>query len=603
MSAPGLDPDTPSRYESPYRTEGFVDLRSYAPIGDGRTIALVAQDGAVDWLPLPRLDSIPVFAAMLDASSGGRLELAPDAPFTVERRYLADTNVLETVFSTECGTIRVTDALNVGIDGPLPWTELARRVDGVDGEVTVRWRVAPGTCFNTAAPWTRKTQHGPVLRVGDLTLGVSASEGMDVVTTDQAVSGSFTVHAGQRRVVGMTASHGEPLMLSSAEDIDRNLDRTIEVWRRWTGQIDWTGPWREAVQRSVLMLKLLFQHPSGAIAAAATTSLPERLAGEMNWDYRYAWIRDAAYTLAVLRRLGIRSETHAAVSWLLRNARARGPQMGVFYRLDGSDPDPTQQYELTGWRGIGPVLTGNRADEQLQLSVFADLFDTVRLYADSGQVLDTGTGHLLTDFADRACDSWRQRDAGMWELPDYEHYTSSKIGCWHALRCAVHLAEAGQMPGDPERWAREADHIRDWVQQHCWSDEIGSYEWYPGSGKLDASILLHAGSGFDRGQRMSATIDALTKELGSGPLLYRYSGAQQAGEGAFVACAFWKVSALHHVGRSAEARELFDELVELANDVGVLPEMIDPADCAFWGNLPQGLSLLALVGAALDLAQ
>jgi GH15 family glucan-1,4-alpha-glucosidase len=226
----------------------------------------------------------------------------------------------------------------------------------------------------------------------------------------------------------------------------------------------------------------------------------------------------------------------------------------------------------------------------------------VRLYVDGGHVLDTETGHLLAGFADRACDAWRRRDAGMWELTRCEHYTSSKLGCWQALRCAVYLAEQGQIPGDPSRWASEAERIRDWVRRCCWSDELSSYEWYPGSGKLDASILLHAGSGFDRSDRMSSTIDALRRELGCGPLLYRYSGARdEEQEGAFVACSFWAVSALHHVGRTGEARDLMAELVALTNDVGVLPEMLDPDGYAFMGNLPQGLSHLALVGAALDL--
>jgi GH15 family glucan-1,4-alpha-glucosidase len=259
-------------------------------------------------------------------------------------------------------------------------------------------------------------------------------------------------------------------------------------------------------------------------------------------------------------------------------------------------------YEAPGWRSVGPVVTGNRADGQLQLSIFADLFDTVRLYVDGGHVLDTETGHLLAGFADRACDAWRHRDAGMWELTQREHYTTSKLGCWQALRCAVNLAEQGQIPGDPSRWACEAERISDWVRRRCWSEELGGYEWYPGSGKLDASILLHAGSGFDRGARMSATIDALRRELGCGPLLFRFSGAREdEQEGAFVACSFWAVSALHHVGRTDEARELMAELVTLANDVGVLPEMLDPEDHAFLGNLPQGLSHLALIGAALDL--
>ncbi|OBK30755.1 glycoside hydrolase [Mycobacterium asiaticum] len=587
--------------ESPCRDHGFVALRSYAPIGDGRTVALVAEDGAIDWFPIPNLDSIPAFAGVLDSANGGRLELSPSEPFTSRRRYLPQTNVLETTFDTDSGRVRVIDALNIGLDGRLPWTELVRRVEGVEGEVAMRWRVAPGTCFDTASPWARHTPHGTVLRLADINLGVSVSEGMDTEMTDQAIFGAFTIRAGSRRVIGVVATAGEPLMLSAVQDIDRGLDHTVAHWSNWSEQFDCSGSWHDAVQRSVLLLKLLFYSPTGAIAAAATTSLPERLSGGKNWDYRYAWVRDTAYTLDALRRLGIRAETHAAISWLLRTVRRHGAGTGVFYRLDGSAVDPVIERQAPGWRCIGPVVTGNRAHDQLQLSIYADLFNTVRLYVDAGHALDTPTGHLLADFADQACDAWRNRDAGMWELEELEHYTTSKIGCWRALRCAVGLAEDGQIPGDTKRWAHEAKRIREWVERECWSEELGAYEWYPGSGKLDASILLHAGSGYDRGQRMSSTIDALQRHLGQGPLLFRFSGAREEGEGTFVACSFWVVSALHYVGRDAEARDLMDELVGLSNDVGVFAEMIDPEDHSFLGNLPQGLSHLALIGAALDL--
>lgn len=577
-------------------------MRDYAPIGDGQTVALVARDGAIDWFPIPHLDSPPVFAALLDEPNGGRLDLSPTVPFRTQRRYLPKTNVLETTFVTESGSVRVTDALNIGFGGRLPWTELARRVDGIDGEVPMRWRVAPGTSFDCMSPWARQTPHGKVLRAGALNLGICLSDNVEAEWTDQAACGTFTATPGERQLIGVVASDSEPLMLSLARDIDQGLDRTIDLWGNWSGQFECTGDWDEAVRRSVLLLKLLIFSPTGAIAAAATTSLPERLSGGKNWDYRFAWIRDAAYTLSAMRRFGIREETHAAVSWLLRTVRRHGPQLDVFYRLDGSAPPPVHEFEAAGWRGIGPVVTGNRADGQLQLSIFADLFDTVRLYVDGGHVLDTETGHLLAGFADRACDAWRHRDAGMWELPEQEHYTTSKLGCWQALRCAVYLAEQGQIPGDPSRWASEAERIREWVQRRCWSDELNSYEWFPGSGKLDASILLHAGSGFDQGPRMSSTIDALRRELGCGPSLFRFTGAREEDhEGAFVACSFWAVSALHHVGRTDEARKLMAELVELTNDVGVLPEMIDTDDDSFLGNLPQGLSHLALIGAALDL--
>jgi GH15 family glucan-1,4-alpha-glucosidase len=527
LSAPELDPTTSAPRESPYRADGFAPLRSYAAIGDGRTVALVAEDGAIDWLPLPGLDAIPVFAALLDPSNGGRLELSPIGEFRSQRRYVPGTNVLETTFITDTGKVTVTDSLNVGVAGRLPWTELARRVDGVDGQVRLRWCVAPGTCFDTASPWGRETPYGNVFRVDSLNLGVSVSDGIPVEITDQSVSGEFTIRAGQRRVIGVVGSEGEPLMLSEPEDVDRGVDRTIDAWSGWSEQFSFSGEWHELVSRSALALKLLIFSPTGAIAAAATTSLPERLSGDKNWDYRYAWVRDAAYTVSALLRFGSREETHAAVSWLLRTIRRHGPDVGIFYRLDGSRPDPVVTYDAPGWQGVRPVVTGNRADGQLQLSIFADLFDTVRLYVDAGHALDTETGHLLTGFADRACDAWRRRDAGMWELPRREHYTSSKLGCWQALRCAVHLAEMGQIPGDPKRWAQEAERIREWVERRCWSEELQSYEWYPGSGKLDTSVLLHAGSGFDRGHRMSATIDALQRHLGDGPLLYRFSGARE----------------------------------------------------------------------------
>jgi GH15 family glucan-1,4-alpha-glucosidase len=471
----------------------------------------------------------------------------------------------------------------------------------------MRFAVAPGTCLNASSPWAHDTVHGTVLRVHDVAMAVRLLGEAEIEVTDQAVRGTFTARVGARHLIGVTAAADEPLHLRSPRDVDAGLDRTIATWRTWSDQFAAPGPWSDAVARSAMILKLLVHGPSGSIAAAATTSLPEnrsggRDGGAKNWDYRFAWIRDAAYALKALFRLGIREETHAAVSWLMHAIHRHGPRMQVFYRLDGGLPAPPEFPEVPGWRGVGPVVVGNAAVDQLQLSVFGDVFDVVRLYVDHGHVLDTGTGRLLAGMADQACDVWRHRDAGLWELERREHYTSSKLSCWQALRCAVHLARTGQIPGDPARWAAEAERIRSWVHEHCWSERRRAFVWYPGTDELDTSILLHAGSGFDVGPRMSSTIDALRAELGTGPLLHRYSGAVKE-EAAFVASSFWAVSALQAVGRTGEARALMDELVPLTNDVGVLAEMIDPADGSFLGNLPQGLSHLALIGAALDLGE
>ncbi|MBI9113647.1 glycoside hydrolase family 15 protein [Sanguibacter suaedae] len=581
------------------RTDGYAPLRAYAAIGDGRTIALVADDGCIDWFPTPDLDSPPAFASILDARHGGCLELAPTRPYRLRRQYIVGTNVLATTYVTDTGTVRVTDSLNTGVAGRLPWSELARRVEGLEGTVALTWRVTPGTVLNTASPWVHDTVHGPVLRVDGVTHAVRLLGETTTVVTSQDVSGVLTTSPGSRHTVGVVATSGEPLFLPAPETVDAGIDRTVDNWRAWTQAFHYDGAWGKAVQRSALALKLLLHAPTGAMAAAGTTSLPESWAGGKNWDYRYAWIRDTAYAVDALVGFGLREETHAATSWIVRTLRENHAR--VFYELDGSLPDKHREALVPGWRGIGPVVNGNSADQQLQLGVYGDLLAVVRGYVDAGNLLDDETGRLLASLADEVCDVWRRPDAGMWELHDEQHFTTSKLGCWQALRCAVHLAELGQIPGVPDRWRAEADRIADWVHENCWDDERGTYVMAPGSTDLDTSIFLHALSGFDTGERMSSTIDVLRAELGDGPLLYRYSGMADE-EGTFTACAFWGVAALATVGRKDEATEWMDELLEQANDVGIWSEMIDARTGEFLGNLPQALSHLALVRAALALA-
>ncbi|MGY1842011.1 glycoside hydrolase family 15 protein [Modestobacter sp. SYSU DS0875] len=274
----------------------------------------------------------------------------------------------------------------------------------------------------------------------------------------------------------------------------------------------------------------------------------------------------------------------------------------VCYSLAGEPIRPAAFRDVPGWRGIGPVVSGNTAIQQLQLGPYGDLFAIVSLYVENGNVLDAETGRLLAGIADLACDRWQSRDSGMWELPEARHYTTSKLGAWVALSRAVELAESGHIPGDPARWRSEAGRIRRWIDEHAWSEERGAYVWYPGSEQLDASILLHAISGFDRGERMRRTLDALREELGDGPHLYRYSGAD-ADEGTFLACSFWMVSALALCGRVEEAVDLMEELMGAANDVGLLTEMLDPRTGDLLGNLPQALSHLALVNAAITVSE
>ncbi|OAZ40899.1 glycoside hydrolase [Microbacterium arborescens] len=580
-------------------------IESYAPIGDGRTVALIGLDGSVDWLPLPELTSTPVFARLLDSETGGCLELAPTEEFETTRRYIPDTNVLETTFTTARGTVKVTDAMVSGVAGRMPWAELARRIDGIDGTVPMAWRIHPGTSLRTASPWIERTQHGDVIRSGKTALVVVGFEhGPDAPdpdgTSGPRLTGSFTTSAGSRHLIALAATHDEPLHLPDPRNVDIGIDRTIDNWRHWSEVFSYEGPWQERIQRSALALKLLIFSPTGAIAAAATTSLPENPEGGKNWDYRYAWVRDLAYTAHALVRFGLREETHAALSWMLRTIREHGPELHVMYTLNGDLVPDAQDYPVPGWRGNQPVVTGNPAREQLQLGVYGDLMAICRTYVDAGNVLDIGTARMLAGVADRTCDLWRNPDSGMWELPEERHYTSSKMGCWKALDDAVALAESGAIPGSAERWKAERERIRLWIEENCWSEVKSAYVFYAGSEELDASVLLHAPTGFDRGERMSTTIDALSAELGAGPLLYRYSGVS-AEEKTFVACAFWRAEALACVGRHDEALDLVDQLVALANDVGIYAEMIDADDGTAWGNTPQALSHLAFIATVLTI--
>nr|WP_241490431.1 glycoside hydrolase family 15 protein [Leucobacter chromiiresistens] len=583
-------------------------VESYAPIGDGRTVALIGANGRIDWLPLPNLTNIPVFAHLLDDDTGGSFALAPDLPesqYRAERRYVPNTNVLETTFTTDEGAVRVTDALVSGVAGRLPWAELARRIDGLSGTVPMRWAVHPGTSLQTAAPWVERTAHGHVVRSGATAFTVV---GMEHGPADPEIdgergpelTGSFSARAGSRHLVALAATHDEPLHFPAPENVDAGIDRTVENWRHWSRVFSYDGPYAEAMQRNALALKLLIYSPTGAIAAAATTSLPENPEGGKNWDYRLAWVRDLAYTAQALVRFGLREETQAALSWMLQTIRKRGPELHVMYTLDGELVPEPRAYHVPGWRGIGPVVSGNPASRQLQLGVYGDLIAICRTYVDAGNVLDLDTARMLVGVADRTCDLWRNPDSGMWELGTDRHYISSKMGCWKALDDAAALAEAGSIPGSAERWRAERDRIRQWIDAHGWSEERRSYLFYAGGDELDASVLLHAPTGFDRGERMSATIDALSDELGAGPLLYRYSGSERE-EHTFVACAFWRAEALACVGRHEEALELMDALVGHANDVGVYAEMIDAATGSAWGNTPQALSHLAFLGAAMTI--
>ena len=582
------------------RTDGFAPIEDYAVLGDGRSVALVASDGSVDWWPIPTIDSPPLCAAVLDPEEGGFFLLAPSGAFDVARRYLPGSNVLEMIYRTSSGSCRVTECLTTGLGGRLPWSEYGRRIEGLSGRVDMIWELRPGNRFGRACPSVTLEHGTPIVTVEDQMVGLVLRGADNPSINQHSVSGAFTVGAGDSALVAAVATDDEPLYLPDAAEIDARITRTVHSWTEWTTAMGYRGPWSEAVIRSALTLKTLLYEPGGAIAAAATTSLPERVGGTKNWDYRYAWVRDSSFTVDAFLNLGLTEEVHASVSWLLNALRRSAPELHVFYTLGGETADGHRELDVPGYRQSVPVRAGNSASRQTQLGTYGDFFDTMLRYVRNGHVLDSDTARLLVELADQCCDVWMSKDSGIWELDRLEHYTISKIGCWTALDRAVTLAEAHHLPGNRvDRWKREAAAIHRWVDEHCWSEEQDAYTFFAGSEDLDASVLLAGRTGFDRGIRLAATIEAVRRSLGvgGGPLLFRYSG-MEGQEGAFVACTFWLVEALVWSGGRKAAISLMDEAVRLTSDLGILAEQIDPVTGNFLGNVPQGLSHLALIGAA-----
>jgi GH15 family glucan-1,4-alpha-glucosidase len=551
-------------------------------------------------MSLPNLHSPTTFAAILDPERGGRFTLAPIGEFEAARRYVGRTNVLETTYRAGDGVVRITEALTLQDGGLLPWVELARRIEGMEGSVRLAWRLEPRFDWGREQP--RIVRRGDVLVAegAGLQLAVHSWDAGEVEPEDDALAGSFEIAAGERALLALVAASEQPLHAPSRDHVEARLDATRRVWERWLGFWSYDGPWEEEVARSALALKLLVYAPNGSIAAAPTTSLPEVLGGDKNYDYRYSWVRDSAFTLDALMRLGIPEQVQESFACLLRAVQGTAPDLRPFYDLDGCVPTRREALDhLRGYRNSQPVRYGNAASTQLQLGSWGDLLETAALYCSKGNVLDERTGEMLASCIDRVALLWPDEDSGMWELDELRHYTSSKIAVWMAFDRALRLAEEGQLPDrHVAQWREQCERLHAWIEERCWSEELGAYCGWAGEESLDAGILRAMRMDYPETERLDRTVDTIRDRLTAAPGLVYRTSEHVGREGAFVACSFWLVEALARLGRVEEACETMELILPYANDLGLFSEEIDPNSGELLGNFPQGLSHLALVNAA-----
>jgi GH15 family glucan-1,4-alpha-glucosidase len=603
--------------------DGFRPIASYGLLSDCNSAALAGSDGSIDWLCLPRFDSPAVFARILDPDAG-HWSLRPAGEFTTERRYLPGTLVLETTFTTETGSVTLRDALAVaegqrghdlGLDAS---HELLRSVEGASGTVELVMELAPRPEYGLVRPLFRQTDEGGRTFGGPNQIIVRA--GVPVQIEGSTMRASFTVSAGDE--VGFALRWAplvaDPPAPTAPERVAARIADTAEAWRSWESEHDiYEGPHRELVRLSSRVLKGLTYRPTGAIVAAPTTSLPETVAGERNWDYRYAWIRDASLTLQALYIGTCSDEAENFVSFMTSSAGGGAGDehsLQIMYGI-GGEHDLTERTlpHLRGWRDSAPVRVGNGAWNQTQLDVYGELLDALHLYHEQLGELHPEIQRFVADLADTAARRWQEKDSGMWEMRgEPRHHLSSKVLCWTALDRAVKLAPRLGEHGKAEEWAAERDRIRDAVLERGWSEKKQAFAQSFDADELDAAQLLMPLVGFlpATDSRMRSTIEAIANELTQDGLVLRYlneEGLNADGltgeEGTFVICSFWLVSCLARAGELERAEALFEQLAGYANDLGLLAEEIEVQNRELLGNFPQAFSHIGLITAAWELDQ
>lgn len=619
MSRPSRDAaDAPSA-DAAAADPPYLPIEDYAAIGNRHSVALVSSRGGIDWWCPDRFDGPSVFGALLDPLQGGRFCVRPADDFSVERKYISATNVLVTSFTTGSGVLRLVDALPLAAqerrgdvemhlhDGIIRLLECRRGEVEVEGVFEPRWEYG-----RAEADLEDRGGMGVVTDHRGRALALRSDLPLRVVAGGTRAVGAERLAEGDRRHLSVSFTHGEPLRLPPSGQGGRKIvSRTAREWRAWARESEYEGPYRDAVIRSALALKLLTFAPSGALVAAPTTSLPERIGGSRNWDYRFCWLRDATMTVRVMLELGHRAEAQAFLNWLLHATHLTQPELRVAYDVYGRNRIPERELEhLAGYRDSSPVRVGNSARSQLQLDVYGEVIGAARQFVEREARLRDAHARTLRNLGETICERWREPDHGIWEIrSDRRHHTLSKVQCWLGLNDLLELHDAGRLDVPDRRFRSERSAIRDAVESHGWDAERESYVSWFGADVVDAGLLLLGLRGYvdPAAPRMRSTYDRIREELVENGLLHRYGpdydDGMDSNEAAFGICSFWAAEYLAACGDRDRAREVFEHVLSCGNDLGLFAEEIDPGSGAARGNFPQAFTHLGLISAALALCR
>jgi GH15 family glucan-1,4-alpha-glucosidase len=592
----------------------YRPIGDYAIIGCTRSAALISSGGSIDWLCWPRFDSPSIFARILDFQRGGFFAIRPAEVFKAKRRYLPSTNVLETTLTCHSGVVKLLDLMPVMREEEkhrrlTPFRQILRRVECISGNVAMQVEFAPRMDYGRSP--IDLTYRGDSICCELNPIVMHLRSDIRFMLTGPDASAQFTIQEGASHDFALAFDDHAPAVFPHiGREATEEIERTIAFWRQWSSQFSYKGAYRDEVLRSALVLKLLSYAPSGAIVAAPTTSLPERVGGVRNWDYRYCWLRDASFTVAALDDCGFTIEGGAFVDWLLYATRLTHPKLQILYDVFGEPRIPEKTLDfLEGYRGSKPVRIGNDARDQVQLDIYGELLGAVEEHSRSGFTFYRDVQELLCRLADRVAERWKEPDSGIWEKrSERKQHVHAKVMAWAALDCAERLVKGNSLPGDRlDTWRRTKEEIHQTVLERGFNNRLGSFVSIFDGDELDSSLLYISRVGFlpPDDPRILGTIAAIRQRLGRDELLYRYEirtdDGLPPGEGTFLTCSFWLVEALVLAGRTDEAREIFEKLLARCNDVGLYSEEIDAESGELLGNFPQALTHIGMMNAAVCL--